>query len=152
MAKVFEDYFSEFQTDMVSICMAYVENVADKIYIHCSYEAGVISSNYFYCINGQVKKKHKINECGSIQYDVSPARQEKVLDILIEDIKKIKNLCEEYKREMPTEMKLIYDVQTRKFNAEYSYELMYSNNPVKTADDIAYEWLEEVKKVIESCA
>ena len=30
MGKVFEDYFSELQTDMVEICMEYVEDRAEK--------------------------------------------------------------------------------------------------------------------------
>jgi hypothetical protein len=146
MAKVFEDYFSEIQADMVSICLEYVKGEADKIYIYCSYEAGIVAPEYFYCINGKVIERHKINEVGSIKYDVSNDRQIQVNRIIIDNIKKIKKLCDEYKREMPTEMKLIYDVKTHKFNAEYSYELMYSNDPVKTADHIAEEWFEKVKK------
>ncbi len=31
MGKVFEDYFSELQTDMVEICLEYVEDRAEKI-------------------------------------------------------------------------------------------------------------------------
>ena len=38
MDKVFEDYFSELQADMVSICMEYVEKRAERIYIYCSFE------------------------------------------------------------------------------------------------------------------
>ncbi|EQB36670.1 hypothetical protein M948_16695 [Virgibacillus sp. CM-4] len=35
MSKVFEDYFSELQADMVGICLEYVENEAEDIYIYC---------------------------------------------------------------------------------------------------------------------
>ena len=38
MGKVFEDYFSELQTDMVEICLEYVEDRAEKIYIYSSFE------------------------------------------------------------------------------------------------------------------
>jgi uncharacterized protein (DUF433 family) len=38
MEQVFEDKFSELQADMVSICLEYVEDRAEKIYIHCSLE------------------------------------------------------------------------------------------------------------------
>ena len=47
MDKVFEDYFSELQADMVSICMEYVEKRAERIYIYCSFEDNVISSVFF---------------------------------------------------------------------------------------------------------
>jgi hypothetical protein len=36
MEKIFEDYFSELQADMVSICLEYVEDRAEKVYIYCS--------------------------------------------------------------------------------------------------------------------
>ena len=68
-----------------------------------------------------------------------------VLDILNEDIEKIKNLCKEYQREMPTEMKLIYDVKSGRFKAEYRYDLIYTHDEVKTASHIFNEWFEEVK-------
>ncbi|EJQ92849.1 hypothetical protein II1_03237 [Bacillus cereus MC118] len=34
--KEFEDKFSELQADMISICMEYVENRADKVYVYKS--------------------------------------------------------------------------------------------------------------------
>ena len=34
MGKIFEDYFSEYQADMVSICLEYVDWRADAIYIY----------------------------------------------------------------------------------------------------------------------
>ncbi|EJR97462.1 hypothetical protein IKM_05122 [Bacillus mycoides] len=45
--KEFEDKFSELQADMVSICMEYVEDRADKVYIYASCEESVISSKFF---------------------------------------------------------------------------------------------------------
>lgn len=33
MTKVFEDYFSDLHADRVSICLEYVENEGDNIYI-----------------------------------------------------------------------------------------------------------------------
>ena len=46
---------------------------------------------------------------------------------------------------MPTEMKMIYNNNTKEFNADYCYEPVYSNHKTKTADTIANEWYEEVK-------
>lgn len=149
MSKVFENYFSELQADMVSICLEYVDDRAEKIYIYCSCEERVLSSDFFYCIEGKIKERHKLNDDmnkdNNYIYNTSPERQDAVLDILIEDIKKMMLLCNECKREMPTEIKLIYDVEKNSLKAEYKYDLVYSNDPVKTADDIAMEWFEDVK-------
>lgn len=60
MGKVFEDYFSEFQADMISICLEYVFDRVNKIYIYCSYEEGLISNDFFYNINGEIVERHKL--------------------------------------------------------------------------------------------
>ncbi|PFD27653.1 DUF600 domain-containing protein [Bacillus cereus] len=146
--KEFEDRFSELQADMISICMEYVEDRADKVYVYASCEESIISSSFFYLINNKYVKNHKVNEAledGDERYDVSPKRGFMVLRIINEDIKKVKVLCKEYEKDMPTEMKLIYDVKSGKFKAEYKYDLVYTIDDIKTADHIANEWFEEVK-------
>lgn len=47
MSKVFEDVFSEILADIVAICLEYVENKAEKKYIYCSLESGIVSSSFF---------------------------------------------------------------------------------------------------------
>ncbi|WP_226669733.1 immunity protein YezG family protein [Metabacillus litoralis] len=144
----FEDRFSELQADMISICMEYIKERADKVYVYASCEETVISSKFFYLINNQYVKPHKVNDAlanGDESYDVSSERQFMVLDILNEDIEKIKELCFEYEKDMPTEMKLIYDVKSGKFKAEYKYDLVYTNHETKTARQIADEWFDEIQ-------
>lgn len=150
MNKVFEDYFSELQADMVSICLEYVANKADKIYIYCSFEERSISCDFFYRINDKIVRKHKLNDAINVdlekfRYDISDERQNITLKIINEDIYKLYKLCNEYKREMPTEIKLVYDIDENSLKAEYKYDVVYSNDPVKTSHDIAMEWFEEVK-------
>ncbi|WP_373800061.1 hypothetical protein [Bacteroides heparinolyticus] len=149
MSRIFEDYFSELQADMVSICLENVEDRADTVYIYCSCEDNVIASAYFYKINGMVVKRHKLNDAisqGESKYDVSGERQQMVLDVIKSDIEKLMNICKEYNRDMPTEIKLIYDVKRNSLKANYRYDLVYSNDPVKTASVVSNDWFEEVKK------
>ncbi|MGG0656879.1 DUF600 domain-containing protein [Rummeliibacillus pycnus] len=144
----FEDKFSELQADMISICKEYVENRADKVYVYASREEGITSGRFFYLINNKYVEPHKVNDAledRDERYDVSTKRQSMVLRIICEDIKKVKVLCKEYERDMPTEMKLIYDVKSGGFKAEYKYDLVYTNDDIKTAGHIADEWFEEVK-------
>lgn len=146
--KEFEDKFTELQSDMISICLEYVEDRTDKVYVYASHEGGIISSSFFYLINNKYVECHKVNdalESGDKGYDVSPERMLTVLQIINEDIEKIEVLCKEYGRDIPTEMKLIYDVKNGNFKAEYKYDLVYSNDEVKTADHIADEWFEEIQ-------
>lgn len=144
MSKVFEDYFSELQADMVSICLEYVGNIGDNIYIYCSYENNIYSVGYFYKINGKLKERHKINE-ELPNSDVSVNRQQAVMNILMDDLKKIKELCSEFDRTMPTEIKMIYDIKKNSLNVKYQYDLVYSNDSEKTADAIEETWFEEIE-------
>ncbi|KON67453.1 immunity protein YezG family protein [Peribacillus butanolivorans] len=146
--KEFEEIFSELQADMISICMEYVEDRADKVYVYASCEEGIISSSFFYLINNKYVKSHKLNDAlenGDERYDVSTERGFMVLDIINDNVEKIKVLCEEYERDLPTELKLIYDTKSGKLQAEYKYDLIYTNDDVKTAHHIANEWFEEIK-------
>ena len=153
MSKKFEDFFSELQADMVSICLEYVFYRAEKIYIYGSLEEKVISCDFFYCINNKIVRKHKLNDAvdtnkEDFKYDTSVERQKGVMNIISDNVEKIYKLCKEYNREMPTEIKLVYDVKRNSLKADYKYELVYSNDPIKTADDIAMEWFEQIREDI----
>ena len=57
----------------------------------------------------------------------------------------MKKLCEEHKRPMPTEIKMIYDVARNSLDVNYKYDNQWLNHKTKAPDDIADEWFEEVK-------
>jgi len=144
-AKVFEDYFSELQADMVSICLEYVKNQGDNIYIYCSNESNMYSVAYFYKINGMLKKRGKVNE-ELPDCDVSGSMQKAVMDILMEDLRKIEEVCREFNRQVPTEIKMIYDIKKNSLKTEYQYELVHSNHPTKTARAVEIDWFNELNQ------
>lgn len=153
MGKVFEDYFSELQADMVSICLEYVFERANKIFIYCSHEEGLVSNDFFYNINGKIVERHKLNDAlvneegnANFSYDISVDRQKAVVKIINENIKELIILCRKYDREMPTEIKIVYDVQANKLAADYKYDLVHTNDSIKTASSIARTWFEQIKK------
>lgn len=92
MAKAFEDFMSEILTDIISICLEYVEGKADKIYIYCSFDGEVLSCDFFYQINNNIVRKHELNtavtavQTDTFHYDTSTARQSAVFDVIFEDI------------------------------------------------------------------
>ncbi|MGC4377586.1 DUF600 domain-containing protein [Fictibacillus sp. Mic-4] len=148
MQKVFEDYLTELQADIVAICLEYVENQADDIYIYCSYEPEMYAFDVFYKINGKVVLKNNVNDAVGNEkfYDTSEVRQEAVLDIGIKNLEEIHKKCIEFGREMPTEIKLHYNVKQNSLKGHYRYDLIYSNDDELLPDDIFDQWYEEVKK------
>lgn len=151
--KVFEDYFSELQSDMVAICLEYVENKADEIFIYCSYEPEMYVFDFFYKINGKIVHKHQLNEATkeldsqhNQVYDVSRDIQRAALRIGNQNLKLIHKKCEEFNKEMPTEMKLYYNVNQNSLKGRYRYDLVYTNDDELLPDDIIDLWFEEVNK------
>ncbi|MGE7184034.1 DUF600 domain-containing protein [Peribacillus sp. NPDC006672] len=137
---------------MVSICLEYVFERSNKIYIYCSYEEGLVSNDFFYNINGKIVERHKLNDAlvteegnANFSYDISVNRQKAVVKIINENIKEMINLCKKHDREMPTQIKLVYDVQANKLAADYQYELVHTNDSNQTANLIARKWFEKIK-------
>ena len=119
---MFEDEFTDLQADMVAICNEYSQGLADKILIYAANE-GLILTQHFYCLNGNLYKCSKLNNAGlKTEFDVSVVCQKQVLDILNEDIQKIQKVCEKYNQPVPKLIKLTFEPKTKKFNADYKYE------------------------------
>ena len=143
---MFEDEITELQADMIDICNEYSCGVAEKIFIIASCEREV-NSDCFYVINDKIFERHKINTSESkANFDVSAACQKQMLNILKEDVKKIKSVCDKYEQPMFTEMRLVYEPKTKKFNTKYKYEPQLTDG--KEMSDIVNEWFEEEKSEI----
>lgn len=147
MSRVFEDEFTLIQTDIIEACEKYADDKADIVYVYASYEDGTISCDYFYRIGTCLVERHKLNDISGHNYDTSIERQRECMGVLVEDMQKLIMLCKEYNKEMPTEIKLIYDTHNNKMDANYSYEEKYCFDEIKTADDISEEWFEEIKNM-----
>lgn len=141
----FEDRLMEEQADMVDICLEYVKNTADKIYIYCSGEDNFLFCNFFYQINGRMLRKHELDAIGNKMFDVSDEAQDRALSILMEDYLAIKKLCEDNKREFPTEIRLEYDVPKNHLDSYYRYGLNYSKNSKLSPGMIERAWFEQLK-------
>lgn len=142
MEKIFEDEFSAIQIDMIQICLEYVEKMADTIYIYGSFEENTISCDFFYKIAGRIYARHELNQAGKA-YDTSLQRQKMCMRILNDNIKKMIAICNQYNMDMPTEIKLVYDVNKNSVSANYQYLPVYGQNPDRTADDMSQRWMEE---------
>ena len=75
---MFEDYFQKYKRIWCQFAWNMWEKEAEKIYIYCSFEDGMISSGFFYKVNSKIVKKNKLNDVivdGQKKYDVSIPRQ-----------------------------------------------------------------------------
>lgn len=145
MTKIFEDFFSEYQADMVSICLEYVDDKADKIYIYCAKEENTIYCDFFYKISGEIVDRNCLNDLnnGNV-YNTSSDRQFTVLGILLEDMEKVSTVCSKYQQEIPTEIRLIYDVNSNQLQAQYNYDHVITGTEL-IPEHIFNQWFNQIK-------
>ncbi|HBO3036074.1 TPA: hypothetical protein L4R07_006248 [Pseudomonas aeruginosa] len=149
MGKVFEDYFSESQADMVSIALDYVDGRADEIFIYGAWEDGTSAFDVFYKINGNIVEKEKLNDAlkaGESKYDTSEKRQSAMLNIGLDNLDSIEEKCGEFGREMPTEMRLHYDVRGNKLRAKYKYDRVFADDAELLPGNVFDAWFQSVSK------
>ena len=140
----FEDKFMEVQVGMISLAMEYVQNQAEKVYIYAIADS-LYSFKPFYKINGIVIGMEKVNEVATKKVDDSDNMAFALLKYGTEDMRKLQDVCQEYNREHPTEMWLIYDAQKNTLNIRYSYEGRYEKDEELLPNLEFEKWFEEVK-------
>jgi hypothetical protein len=131
---------------MVLSALQYVENKADKIYIYCSYEPKMYSFKTFYKINNCISHNHKLNDYSDYIYDVSIEKQKILIRSGSKYLQEYHKLCQKYDEKMPTEIKIIYEVEKDSLEVDYKYDLIYSLDDVKMPYHIFNEWFDEIKK------
>ena len=61
-------------------------------------------------------------------------------------MQKVRDVCANYGKPVPTEMKMVYDVQMGKFESKYRYEEICSAKTQKAASEVFDEWVEEIRR------
>ena len=140
----FEDKFMEVQASMISLAVEYVQNQAEKIYIYAIADS-LYSFNLFYKIKGNIVRKHLVNDFLPKDSHVDTSLQTVLLKEGIKDVEAMIDICQEYNREHPTEMWLIYDVKKNSLDSRYSYEGRYDKDEELIPRLEFEKWFEEVK-------
>ena len=140
----FEDKFMEVQVSMISLAMEYVQNKADKIFIYAIADS-LYSFNLFYEIKGNIVHKHLVNDYLPKDSQVDISLQTALLKEGIKDVEAMIDVCQEYNREYPTEMWLIYDAKKNRLDSRYSYEGRYDKDEELLPRLEFEKWFEEVK-------
>lgn len=116
MKKGFEEAFMDAQSAAISSCLEIlnVRNIEmDVIYVY------LFQSKCNYFPNAFFKKDNSIFRLNDVLDDDSVY---KLFDMLTDDIENIVETCNTYDKKCPNELKLIYEVNIGKFDAEYGYD------------------------------
>ena len=145
MNRVFEDQLMDIQSDMISLSLEYVENKAETVYIYVVLEEGLVSFDVFYKIGGFISEKSDVNEYLSEKINDSDDIQFSLLEYGIEVAQKIEVLFEENSKEVPTEIRLVFDVKNNSLKSNYRYDAMYEKNEDLSVSDVFEAWIQEEK-------
>ena len=135
MKQGFEDRFMDIQSDYISLCLEYAGSGIDKVFA-CIYQDEALRM-----FDAFFEKDHQLIFAGRLQTDVDP---EEFFRVGIGDIERLLGTCAEYGHPCPHEMKMVYDVRTRKYDAHFSYEKTPDNDPRARF----LSWLQEEEKTL----
>ncbi|MBD5492647.1 MAG: hypothetical protein HDR16_11205 [Lachnospiraceae bacterium] len=137
MNKVFEDEFMDLQSGLISLCIEVVRQKISKVYAYCSNEKKSKMFNAFFDVNGEIKTLDQLGVPDELAFQF--------LKIGTEDLEKVDDICTKHNMPIPTEMKLYYEVESGKFDAEYKYEEVCSAKTGKNAGEVFIEWVSEIR-------
>ena len=138
MKSGFEELFTEIQSDTIALCLEYLEknNVnADVIYVYIYQTKYSRTFNAFFSINNKIKTAGEF---------ASEEDSDAFFDIGLDDVEALIDLCAKYEHPCPNEFKLVYDVRTKHFSADYKYE-EYSETDLDS-DEVFMNWIKENEK------
>lgn len=128
----------DIQSQIISLCLEFVGSKASKIYAYGSIEENSVSFNSFFDIGGQIKTTNNIVSNTEAIWEF--------LDLGESDLEKIKKICNKYKQIPPTELKMVYDCVSGKYDSKYKYEPICSGKTGIDSSDVFMEWYTEVQQ------
>ena len=137
MGRTFEDEFMDIQAGLISLCLELTGEDVDKVYAYASIEQKSMMFNAFFEKSGKVLT---INQLG-----VDNTNAMNFLKIGTVDLQKMKSVCEENGKDVPTEIKMYYDVRTHKFNSDCKYEEICSAKTGVSSGEVFTSWYNEIK-------
>lgn len=133
----FEEKFMEIQTDFISLCLELTDSKVDEVFAYASIEKKSTMFNAFFV------KSRKVYTINQLNVDRKTAME--FLKIGTRDLEKIKILCKENDTQIPTEIKMIYNLKTGKYTADYKYDEICSEKTGISAGEVFIKWCDEIK-------
>lgn len=138
MPRKYEDVFMELQSEFIALCLEVAEQDVDEIYAYCSIEKKSKMFNAFFKINGEIKTLNKLGIGNNLITQF--------LKTGTNDLEKIREVCNSYNMPTPTEIKMYYDVNSKRYNAEYRYDEVCTSNTGMSAGEVFMNWVSEIKE------
>lgn len=142
MAVIFEDEFTDKQSEWISLCLEVTgEDKVDEIFAFAFVTESQLTFNAFFRKENEILSTNMLG-AGDELID-------EFLDAGIDIADEMQELCREYKRPCPCVFKMVYNVKTHAFNADYDYSSHDDDDDWDPINDCYLEWEKEIKKKYE---
>ena len=132
----FEDSFADVQSDYISLCLEYGGENVHKVFAYVYQTDSLRMFNAFFEKDGSIIAAGNIGTYEEADEFMSVGR---------DDIDKIRTVCEKYGQKCPNEIRMIYDVKTKQYDATVGYE-NYSLKDKTTPMTEFLNWYRSEKK------
>ena len=110
----FEDEFMDKQSEIISLYKEVATAKSEQLYVY------IYNDDFQSLIVTAYRVDDKV--VGNVEAGVSDESDEKIYDIIIEEIiPELNEICRRYDREIPIVFKYTYNLKTDSFDAEYLY-------------------------------
>ena len=127
----------DLQSGLIALCLEVTQRKVDKIFAYGSNEKHDKSFNAFFEVDGEIKTLGKMGLPKNLVFQF--------LKLGTQDLLKLDEIGAKYNMRVPTELKLYYDVSSGRFDADYKYEVVCSEETGKCADEVFMEWVAEMR-------
>lgn len=121
---------------MVAVCLEYAGGAADDVFVYFSATPNSSTADFFFGQTQRIRFAHKL-----VDADTSTGRQSAVLDVLMDEVRRLRAAAAEFGQPTPSEGRLHYNVATRQLDSDFHYgPLDLGPNELET--DIVNRWVE----------
>ncbi len=140
----FEDEFGELQFEMVRAALDLVSAQVDDVFVYVSCEDDGDSFNVFYGRNGRIAQLGQLKSLGLPGGAPSEELELQLLDLGIEDVERLAELCDRYDRDTPTQINIHYRVSAGDLESDITYDPVLTDESGLTARNVLDAWIAKV--------
>ncbi|PJZ95050.1 hypothetical protein [Leptospira meyeri] len=144
----FDLNFQNLCKEVIQIAFDYIDNnekETDAIYFFGTKEQKVSYTGVFYRIKNQFAELHEVNNVLEKKVKNSNRNISTLTNKNFEILEHILSLFKQDNREIPTQIKIIYDLKKNNLETKLDYNFHFSNHKTKRPSDLFDEWINSIK-------
>jgi len=142
---VFEDVFSEAQTEMIALALSCAGGAVSDVYLQFTIDGNMCSSAVFYVRDA---KAVTLQDLPSTDWSYEDKRA--LVSQIIDQVHRISVACAEANRPVPVEGYLHYRVAPNSLDARYSYDEIPDDDEDPVRSRRFFAWQREVQQELDS--